>query len=142
VSTQGSTANYVEVSSQAYTLIVDVLGKAVRRRLGYWKSVWEVVSRPYTSTAIDSVVRENFDRANQLSDLTVAELRARGENAAEFSEKFLYQVEKLQDAGVEALRDSLQAYVSTVDKVKEAAASPVNGSKPKDKAANLVSASN
>jgi hypothetical protein len=142
VSTQGSTANYVELASQTYGLIVDVLASATRSRLDYWKSVWEIASRPYASTAVESTVRENFDRVSELANLTVGELRSRGQRTAEFSEKFLAQVGKLQDAAIETYRDSLTSYVSTVNQVKDAATElSVNGSKHRETPANLVSVS-
>lgn len=142
MSTQGSTAKYIDLSGQTYGLIVDAVATVARRRLDYWKSVWEIASQPYPSTAVESAVRETFERANKLSDLTFGELRTRGKIAAEYSEKLLSQVEKLQDAGIEALRDGLKSYVSTVDKVKDAAALPTNGATPKEKAANIVAATN
>ncbi|MGP6192162.1 MAG: hypothetical protein ACLPSH_19295 [Vulcanimicrobiaceae bacterium] len=143
MSTQGSTAKYIELSNQTYGLIVDTLGSATRSRLNYWKSIWEIASRPYASTAIESVVRENFDRASELANLTFGELRSRGQRTADFSEKFLAQVEKLQDAATETYRDSLKSYVSTVDQVKNAAAevSP-NGVKHQKTPANLAPVSN
>lgn len=143
MSTQGSTANYVELSGQAYGLVVDAFASINRSRLAYWKSVWEIVSKPYASTAIESAVRENFDRANQLANLTVGELRTRGQISADFSEKFLTQIEKLQDAGLEAFRDSLRTYASSVKKLQEATTElSANGVKPQEKPASLVPASN
>jgi hypothetical protein len=143
VSTQGSTANYVELSGQTYELVVDTFASVARRRLDYWKSVWEIASRPYGSTAIESTVRENFDRASQLANLTAGELRSRGQVAAEFSEKLLTQAGKLQDAALETFRDSLKTYASTVSQLKEATAElSTNGVKKQEKPASLVTASN
>lgn len=144
MSTQGSTANYVELTGQAYGLIVDAFASVSRSRLDYWKSVWEIASRPYTSTAIDATVRENFDRAQQLADLTVGEFRSRGQASTEFSEKFLAQIGKLQDAGVEVFRDSLKAYVSSLNQVQEATttALAVNGNASKELVSKLATVSN
>ncbi|MGP6159986.1 MAG: hypothetical protein ACLPYS_21250 [Vulcanimicrobiaceae bacterium] len=142
MSTQGSTAKYIEVSCDAYGLIVDVLASASRARLAYWKSIWELASRPYASTALEPAVRESFERASELTNLTVDELRARGKRTAEFSEKFLGEVEKLQDAGVEVFRDSLKAFVSSVEQVKDATADLSINGKSAEKPVNLVAASN
>ena len=60
MSTQDNTAKYIELSNEAYGLIVDTFVSATRDRLAYWKAVWGIASRPYASTAI---ARENFDRA-------------------------------------------------------------------------------
>jgi hypothetical protein len=119
---RGSTAKYIELSSRAYALIVDTFDSAARSRLSYWKSVWEIASRPYTSAAITSAVGENFDRAGELANLTVGEFRSRVQRTADFSENFLGEVGKLQDAVLETYRDSLKSTVSTVDQVKDASA--------------------
>jgi hypothetical protein len=100
LSTQGSTAKYIELSNEAYGLFVDIVASATRRRLDYWKSVWEIAS---------------FDRVSDLANLTVGEFRSRVQTTADFSEKFLAQVGKLQDVALETYRDSSKSYVSTVD---------------------------
>jgi hypothetical protein len=143
VSTQDSAANYVELTGQAYLLVVDAFAAVNRSRLGYWKSVWEIASKPYASTAIDSTVRENFDRAGQLADLTVAELRARGQISADFSEKFLSQIGKLQDSALETFRASLKTYASAMNQLKDATTElSGNGVKPREKPATLAPVSN
>jgi hypothetical protein len=119
LSTQGITAKYIELSNEAYGLIVDTIASATRSSLNYLKSVWEIASRPYASTAIASTVRENFDRASELANLTVGEINSRVQRTAEFSEKVLVQVGRLQDAARETYRDSLKPYVSTADQVKD-----------------------
>ena len=106
MSRQGNTAKHIELSNEAYGLIVDTFAPAMRSRLGYWKSVWEIVSRPYASTAIASTVGESFDRASELAHLTVGELRSRIQRTADFSEKFLGQVGTLQNAALEMYRGS------------------------------------
>jgi hypothetical protein len=117
VSTQGITAKYIELSNEGYGLIVDTVASATRSRLGYWKSFWEIASRPYASTAI---VRENFDRASELANLTIGELHSRVQRTVDFSEKCLAQVGKLQDAALETYRDSLKSYLPSVDQVNDA----------------------
>jgi hypothetical protein len=119
---QSNTAKYVELSNRAYALIVDTFDSAVQSRLSYWKSVWEIASRPYRSATITSAVGENFDRASALANLTVGEFCSRVQRTADFSEKFLAQVGKLQDAVLETYRDSVELTLSTVDQVKEASA--------------------
>jgi hypothetical protein len=100
VSTQDNTAKYIELSNEAYGLIVDTFVSATRNRLAYWKSVWGIASRPHASTAIASTVRENFDRASELANLTIGELHSRVQRTVDFSEKCLAQVGKLQDAAL------------------------------------------
>jgi methyl-accepting chemotaxis protein len=112
---QGSTAKYLELSNQAYGVIVDTFASAMRSRLDFWKSVWQIASRPYASTAIASIMGENFDRASELTSLTVGELQSRVQSTADFSQKFLAHIGKLQDATHETYRDA-----STVGRVKDA----------------------
>jgi hypothetical protein len=136
MSTQGSTAKYIELSSRTYELIVDTFASATRSRLNYWKSVWEIASRPYGSTAIGSTVRENFDRASELTNLTVSELHSRGQRTVDFSEKFLTQVGQLQDAARETHRDSSTSNGSTAGQVKDGATESVDGVSTVDPAIN------
>jgi hypothetical protein len=119
LSTQRSTVKYIELSNAACGLIVDTVASATLRRLDYWKSVWEIASRPYASTAITSTVQESFDRASDIANLTVGELRSRVQTTADFSEKFLAQVGKLQDAALETYRDSIGSRPPTPVSVSE-----------------------
>ncbi len=102
-----ATNSYVELSSQAYGLFVDACASANERALGYWKSLWEIASRPSTSTAVETNVRENFDRANQIVGLTISELQAGGAKAAEFAEKFVAHNAKVQDTASHAFRSAV-----------------------------------
>jgi hypothetical protein len=111
---QDSNAKYVELSNQSYGVIVDTFASAMRSRLDFWKSVWQIASRPYTSMAMASIVEQNFDRASELTNLTVGELQSRVQRTADFSQKFLAHVGKLQDAARETYRN-----VSTVDRAKD-----------------------
>jgi len=71
-----TTAGYVDLSNKTYALFVEAYASANRRALEYAKSAWDILARPYNSTAVETTVRENFDRANQLVTLTVTELSA------------------------------------------------------------------
>jgi hypothetical protein len=114
MSTNSSAAKSIELSSQTYELIIDTLASATRSRLEYWKSVWEIVSRPYASRAIGATMEENFERTRELTNLTVNQLHSRSHRALDFSKKLLAQAEQLQDAALEAYRDSLKSIDSTV----------------------------
>ena len=78
-----TTQSYVELASQGYLLFVDAAASASQRTLGYWKSLYEIASKPQTSTAVETVVRENFDRANQIAIRYGQRLIARGKNITE-----------------------------------------------------------
>jgi hypothetical protein len=114
-----SATSYIQLSSKVYSLFLDALTSRTQRRLQYWKSVWEVSSRTYQSTAVEGTVRDIFDRAGQVLDLTANELKTDGQNAAEVSEKLLSYVPRFQDVAINALRGVLDASISNLDYVKE-----------------------
>lgn len=116
-----TTPSYVELSSQAYSLFVDAYASANQRTLGYLKSVWEIASRPYASTALETTVRENFDRANQVVSLTISELQTNGAKGSEFVEKLSTHNAKVQDSVANGFRGLVTTGISNVNFVKETA---------------------
>lgn len=115
------TASYFELSTQSYTLLVDALAAANKRALDYTKSVWEITSRPYASTAVETTVRENFDRVNQIVALTVSELQANGQATAELGQKFAAHGAKVQQSVVDATKGLVETGLSNANFVKETA---------------------
>ena len=118
---QETTNSYVELANQAYSLFVDAVASSNQRALEYGKSVFEITSRPYASSAIDSTVRENFDRANEIVSLSVTELQANGQKAAELAQKLLAYGEKVQESALQAFRGLVNTGISNVNFVKETA---------------------
>ena len=118
---QETTTNYVELANQAYSLFVDAVASSNQRALDYGKSVWEISSRPYASTALDSTVRENFDRANEIVSLSVTELQANGQKTAELAQKLFAYGEKVQDLALQAFRGLVNTGISNINYVKETA---------------------
>jgi hypothetical protein len=121
MSTKGSTASYVELSSKSYNLFVDAYAAANKRGLDYAKSVWEVASRPYSTTAIEAAVQDSFDRASKLVALTVAELQTNGQKAAEFAEEFASQAAKFQESYTTSMKGLLDTGLSNLNFVKDTA---------------------
>jgi len=121
MSSSETTASYLELSGQAYTLLVDSIASANQRTLDYTKSVWEIISRPYASTAVETGVRENFDRANQVVALTINELQTSGQKTAELTEKLVSHTAKLQETYVHAVRGLVDTGISNVNYVKDTA---------------------
>ncbi len=117
-----STTSYVELSSQAYSLWVDAYASANQRALGYLKNVWEIAARPYASSALETTVRENFDRANQVVTLTIGELQTNGAKSAELVEKVSAHNAKVQDTVATAFRGLMTTGISNVNFVKESTA--------------------
>jgi hypothetical protein len=122
-----STPSYVDLSRQTYTLFVDAMATANQRYLGYVKSLYEIMSRPYASNAAESTVREGFDRANQIVDLTVNELQASAQKNTELAEKFAAHGAKLQDSWTQGLRIALKTGISNMTYVKDAAETSFDG---------------
>ena len=115
------TPSYVDLSTQAYTLFVDAFASANKRALDYAKSLYEIASRPYASTAIETAARENFDRSNQIIALTVDHMQTSGQKSSEFAQKLLAQGAKVQDSYVAAMRGIVNTGVSNLNFVKETA---------------------
>jgi hypothetical protein len=117
--TQETATSYVELTSQTYGLIVDAFASGSKRALDYTKSAWEITTQPYPSSLIDSVINENFNRANRLVNLTVGELKAAGLQSGDFVEKLLKQRTKIQDTAGAALRGLLDTYASNLNYIRE-----------------------
>ena len=115
---QTKTTAYIELTKDTYSLILDTLASATRSRVDYWKTAWDIVSRPYASTAFGPAAKENADRATELAGLTIEELRSRVERGANFSEKILAQAGKLQDAALETYREAVKSTSSAVEHIK------------------------
>jgi hypothetical protein len=122
-----SATSYIELSSKVYSLFLDTLTSLTQRRLQYWKSVWEVSSRPYQLTPVEGTVRDGFDRVSQILDLTANELKTDGQNAAEFSEKLLSHTTRFQDVAMNAFRSVLNTSISNLDYVEETTQQQFNG---------------
>lgn len=113
------TKSYVDLAGQTYTVLVDAYAAAQQRYLGYGKSVFEVMTRPYTSTALETTSRENFDRANQIVELTVSELQQAGSAAAKLGEKIVTQNALWQEKVLESARGLMKTAVSNLNYVKD-----------------------
>ena len=127
MNTQNTTADYVELTNEVYALLVDAFGSADTRVLNYWKSVWDITSRPDTPVTIDSVIRRNLERANQLTNLTIGEMRSAGRESAAFAEKLLAEGTKVQDTALGSFRRLLEKYAANVNYVKETTSAQLDG---------------
>ena len=116
---KSSTPTYVELSSDVYSTLVDAYASANQRALDYAKSVYEIMTRPYASTAVETTVRENFERANQIVNLTVGELQGSGQRNVELFEKMLSFASKLQETALETFRGLMKTGLSNMNYVKE-----------------------
>jgi hypothetical protein len=116
-----TTGSYLELTSAAYTMFVDAYAAANRRGLEYWKSVYEIASRPYASSAIEATVRDNFDRANQLASLTVGELQKNGQSVSDLAEKLAAHGSAWQETIAAGFRGAVETGVSNMTFVKETA---------------------
>jgi len=121
------TKSYVDLGSQMYTVLVDAFAAAQQRYLGYGKSVFEVLTRPYASTALETSSRENFDRVNQLVELTVSELQQAGSSSAKLGEKLVSQNAVWQEKVLESTRGMMKTAVSNLNYVKDTTDKQIEG---------------
>ncbi len=118
---QDTTPSYVELSTQAYTLFVDAFASANQRALDYSKSLYEIASRPYASTAVETAARENFDRANQMVSVTVDQLQTSGQKSAELAQQLVAHGAKTQESYVATMRGLVNTGISNMNFMKETA---------------------
>ena len=126
MSTKTTTASYMELSTEAYTLFVDAIASANQRALEFAKSLYEISSRPYASNTLETAIRENFDRANQVMSLAVAELQTGGEKIAELNEKIVAHGAKLQESYVTTMRGVVDTGLSNLTFVKDTTAKQID----------------
>jgi hypothetical protein len=119
--TEQMTKGYAELNAEAYAIAIDAFASANRRALDFFKSMFEIVSRPYTSTAVESTVRENLDRANQVVSLTVSEMQAAAAHNGELLEKTAKFAAKWQETAVASGQGVVKTMVSNLNYVRETA---------------------
>jgi hypothetical protein len=114
------TKGYAELNTEAYSLAIDAFATTNRRALDFFKSWFEIVSRPYSSTAIESTVRENVDRANQIVSLTVSEMQSAAQHNSELFEKSMQFAAKWQETATHAGKGLVKTAISNLNYVREA----------------------
>ncbi len=114
-----------ELVGDAYTTTADAVAAANHRLLAYWKTLWDITTRPYASSGVDAAVRENFDRASEILTLTVDELKAQEKQLQDLTEKALSHGEKLQDATITAFRGVLDKSIANLKHVQESTSARV-----------------
>ena len=115
------TASYVELSSQTFSLFTDAMSASNKRALDYSKSLWEIASRPYSSTAIETTVRENLDRTNQIVSLTIHELQTNGQKSTELAEKLVAHGTKVQATMLNSMKGLVETSISNMNFAKDSA---------------------
>jgi len=113
--------SYLDLASQTYGVIVEAAANANHRLLEHLKSTYEIVSRPYTSTAFEATYRENLDRAGQLVELNVAAAQKSGAETAALAEKLAKSAALWQESYVETTRGLFRTALSNLAYVKDAA---------------------
>lgn len=113
------TKSYVDLTSQTYATLVDAYSQSQQRYLSYMKSVYEVLTRPYASTAMETTYRENFDRANQIVELTVSEMQQAGSAAATLGQTLFSQNAMWQEKAMESARGMMKTVISNLNYVKD-----------------------
>jgi len=125
---EDKTKSYIELTTAAYQTFVDAVSSANERALSYTKSLFEITTRPYASTEIATLARENFDRLNQIVALSISELQANGTKAAEFNAKVMEHGSKLQEAYVASARGAVDTGISNMQFVRDTTAQQIDES--------------
>ncbi|MGH7661065.1 MAG: hypothetical protein ACRENA_09165, partial [Vulcanimicrobiaceae bacterium] len=115
------TASYLDLASSTYGLLVETAANANHRLLEHLKSTYEIVSRPYTSTAVEATYRENLDRAGQLVELNVAAAQKTGSELAALADKLAKNGAQWQETYVETMRGLFRTGLSNLAFVKDSA---------------------
>ncbi|MGA3037804.1 MAG: hypothetical protein ABSE64_10030 [Vulcanimicrobiaceae bacterium] len=115
------TKSYLDLFSGTYGLMMEAAANANHRFLEHMKSSYEIVSRPYTSTAFEAAYRENLDRAGQLVELNVAAAQKTGAESATLAEKIAKNGAEWQETAVESLRGLFRTGINNIAYVKDAA---------------------
>jgi len=115
------TNSYLELASSTYGLLVEAAANSNHRFLEHLKATYEIVSRPYTSTAFEATIRENLDRAGQLVELNVAAAQKTGAESAALAEKLAKNTSLWQETYVETMRGLFRTGLSNLAFVKDAA---------------------
>jgi hypothetical protein len=121
MSNNDQTASYLDLASSTYGLLVETAANANHRLLEHLKSTYEIVSRPYTSTALEATYRENLDRAGQLVELSVAAAQKTGSELAALADKLAKNGGQWQETYVETMRGLFRTGLSNLAFVKDAA---------------------
>jgi hypothetical protein len=115
------TKSYLDLVSGTYGLLMEAAANANHRFLEHLKSSFEIVSRPYTSTAFEAAYRENLERAGQLVELNVAAAQKTGAESAILAEKLAKHGAEYQETAVETMRGLFRTGISNLAYVKDAA---------------------
>ena len=115
------TKSYLDLVSGTYGMLMEAAANANHRFLEHLKSSYEIVSRPYTSTAFEATYRENLERAGQLVELNVAAAQKTGAESAALAEKLAKQGAEWQETVVETTRGLFRTGLSNLAYVKDAA---------------------
>jgi len=119
MNTSDQTKGAMTLTADIYTTYVEAFAAANQRMLGFAKSTFEIVTRPYSSSAVEIAWRENLDRAHQLVDLTVGELQHAGTHAAQVAESLTSHSAALQEQTMATAQGLVRTGVSNLTYVKE-----------------------
>lgn len=114
-----STTSYIELTTQAYKLLLDAAATTHKRVLDHAKNHYDIIARPYTGASPDANIREGFDRANQLGTIVAAELQATAQRNAELAEKLVAHASKVQDSLLHSYHGLSSTGLSNLNFVKE-----------------------
>lgn len=122
-----TTENYFELASDGYALVLEAATAANGRALNYFKAVSEVAVRPLAFSTLEAAMRDGFDRAQQVANLTADEMQQLGRSNTELAEKVTSYSGKLQETLLETLRGAVRTGLSNLAYAKETADAQIEG---------------
>ena len=122
-----STPSYVELTSQTFGLMINAITESNQRALALVKSIYEVSSRPYATGAPEAAIKDGFERANQIVELTAGAMQQTVAKRAELAEKMVAHSAAWQEQYTQALRGLVTTGLSNIGYVREAAETQLNG---------------
>jgi hypothetical protein len=105
--------------NKGYYLIVDAIAWSNYRFLDYWRRVWEINSRSHAALTPEALLRDSVERANEILDLTLAELESQAAKSAELTERLASEAAHLQHAAFEAYRGLLATSIENLRLVEK-----------------------
>ncbi|MGH7706792.1 MAG: hypothetical protein ACREM6_02510 [Vulcanimicrobiaceae bacterium] len=122
-----TTQSYLDIAGGTYALWIDAFAAANGRALSYVKALTEITTRPPSASTVETGLRDGFERANQIVNLTVGELQTTGRANSELAERVIAQSTKLQETFAHAMRGAVSAGLSNIAYVKETADAQLEG---------------
>jgi hypothetical protein len=115
-----TTTSYIELTNQAYKLVVEAAATTTGALLDHHQRRTELLLRPLNPAAgVDGNARELIERAKQVASIAALEQQAISQKNAELSERLLAHAAKIQDSLLHSWRGVWDTGLSNLNYVKD-----------------------